>query len=222
LTPWWRQRILTLFPELADKIAVVANPLDKALTQVANKPLVEKSDSKVIELLAMSRLVEGKGFEAAIASLGQLPEHYRLTIAGDGPLLKALVEQTASLNLQRRVRFLGWVGYQQKLHVLEQHDIFLLPSKYDSFGMGFIEAMAFGLPVVALNNKATPDVVVHGETGVLCESDKASELAAAVTHCVAMKKEMGLKGKKHVLAAFDINVITKQVLTFFKVLLSGK
>lgn len=222
LTPWWRERFVTVFPELINKIAVVANPLDKALTKEAKKPLAEKSDTKGIELLAMSRLVEGKGFEAVIACVAQLPENYRLTIAGDGPLLKTLVKQTASLNLQSRVKFLGWVDYNQKLQVLGQHDIFLLPSKYDSFGMGYIEAMAFGLPVVALNNKATPDVVVNGVTGVLCNSDKAAELAAAVTHCTAVRHAMGREGKKHVLFAFGIDVISKQVMTYFKVLLGEK
>jgi glycosyltransferase involved in cell wall biosynthesis len=218
LTPWWQQRFLTVFPELIDKIAVIANPLDKVLTQVAQQPCATRQGQEPIQLLAMSRLVEGKGFESAIASLEQLPEHYRLTIAGDGPLFNSLVAQTAALNLQPRVTFVGWVDYQQKVKLLEQHDIFLLPSKYDSFGMGFIEAMAFGLPVVALNYKATPDVVMHGETGILCDSDSPLDLALAVTHCVAEQTEMGRKGKKHVLGAFDSNVISQQALMFFKVI----
>lgn len=216
LTPWWQKRFTDVFPEYKHKLTVLPNPLDKSLTYAACQSSDNIINAKGIKLLAMSRLVSGKGFEAAIRTLEQLPLNYSLTIAGDGPLMSELKELSESLGLVDRVTFLGWVDYEQKIEVLKLHHIFLLPSKYDSFGMGFIEAMAYGLPVVALHFQATPDVVIHGKTGILCDNEHAFELAGAVVDCTSRYSDMSPACKKHVLALFDKNVVAMNALDFFK------
>jgi glycosyltransferase involved in cell wall biosynthesis len=216
LTPWWQKRFIDVFPEYKNKFSVVPNPLDESLTYAAREKNDHNIETKNIKLLAMSRLVPGKGFEAAIRTLTQLPSNYSLSIAGDGPLMSELKELSKSLGLMNRITFLGWVDYKQKIEVLKQHHIFLLPSKYDSFGMGFIEAMAFGLPVVALRFQATPDVVIHNETGVLCDNDHAIELANAVVICVSRYSEMSPACKNHVLTLFDKDLVVLKALDFFR------
>lgn len=216
LTPWWKKRFLAVIPSLEDKILVLPNPLDQSLVEAASFDRQDMVEDDKVSLLAMSRLVPGKGFEASIRALEKLPEHYNLTIAGDGPLLSTLQSLSEELGLTHRIKFLGWVDYQQKKAVFERHRVFLLPSSYDSFGMGFIEAMAYGLPVVALNFQATPDVVLHDQTGILCESDDPQQIATAVIACVEREYEMKPMCKQHVLSAFNNEKIALNALKFFE------
>lgn len=216
LTPWWKKRFVEAISGLQIKYLVLPNPLDESLFNAAVSTSKNTVSDGYVHLLAMSRLVPGKGFEASIRALSLLPENYRLTIAGDGPLLDTLKALSNSLGLDHRIKFVGWVNYEQKNTVLQAHHIFLLPSSYDSFGMGFVEAMAHGLPVVALNLKATPDVVLNDTTGILCETEQAEELAAAVISCVGRLEVMGPACKKHVLTAFNKEKLAHEALCFFE------
>jgi glycosyltransferase involved in cell wall biosynthesis len=110
----------------------------------------------------------------------------------------------------------GWINYEQKKTLFAEHQIFLLPSRYDSFGMGFVEAMAYGLPVVALNFQATPDVVINNQTGILCEPDNLQELAAAVMACFERLDVMAPACRNHVLASFNNEKIACVALNFFE------
>jgi glycosyltransferase involved in cell wall biosynthesis len=216
LTPWWKKRFVNAIPRIVDKILVLPNPIDESLINAEVSSKQWKGNNDYIHLLAMSRLVPGKGFEESIRVLSLLPEQYRLTIAGDGPLLEALQILSMSLGVNHRTKFVGWINYEQKKSLFVEHQIFLLPSRYDSFGMGFVEAMAYGLPVVALNFQATPDVVINNQTGILCEPDNLQELAAAVISCFERLDVMAPACRKHVLAAFNNEKIACVALNFFE------
>lgn len=215
LTPWWRNRLVSLLPSLSDKIHVCPNSLDSLLLAAANTPCIFKSGEST-RLLSMSRLVKGKGFEPVIHSLALLPDDYVLTIAGDGPLLLDLKALALSLGIEKRIKFTGWVEYSDKHKLISEHDVFVLPSKFDSFGMGYLEAMAFGLPVVALDFQAIKDVVPHGKAGLLCLSDAPDELSKAILYCRENKEFMSRAGKQHVLDNFINEKIVVELLSFFE------
>ena len=88
-----------------------------------------------------------------------------LVLVGDGPERGATEAVVTELGLEKDVRFLG------KLHVvvdvLQAADLFLLPSTTESFGLGALEAMACGVPVVASDVGGIPEVVIDGKTGIL-------------------------------------------------------
>ncbi|MFM2579422.1 glycosyltransferase family 4 protein [Vibrio fortis] len=211
LTPWWKKRVESNFNALHKNIEVSSNPLDSNILDIARRPIIPPKRDASVKLLSMARLVKGKGFESVLDSLTLLPSNYKLSIAGEGPLLNELKERVKRLNLDDRVKFLGWVGYENKVSVLESHDIFVLPSKYDSFGMGFIEAMAAGLPVVALDYQAIPDVVPNRVAGLLVSDSDSKSLSHAVLECAQRQYEFGTAGKLHVLANFDNEIISSKL-----------
>lgn len=120
-------------------------------------------------LLGMAcRLVEQKGVSDALQAFAGTRAEFpqaRLIIAGDGPLRAQLESEVAQAGLTGSVRFLGWRDDVPQL--LAACDLFFMPSLWEGFGLVLLEAMAQGLPVVASQVSAIPEVVVAGETGLL-------------------------------------------------------
>lgn len=203
LTPWWQLRLRAA--GICKPIYVVPNPLDDKLEQIActHGNRVKTKDDLII--LCMTRIVEGKGVDLLIESVPLLPENVRVVIAGDGTQLIFLKKRVRELNIEHRVDFRGWVDGAIKKNLLGEADIFCLPSSYDSFGMGFIEAMAHGLPVVALDWGPIKDVVPHGHCGLLIASPEPVLLADALC-CLAkddvLRSTLGNNGRHWVIAQF--------------------
>lgn len=217
LTPWWRARFLNVFPKLKSKLFISPNPIDNNLLDLAHTHIENQSNlGTQYELLCMARLIPEKGVSLAIKALACLPDHYRLTIAGEGPDYEELLQLTEHYQLEKRVTFLGWVDYEQKHKLFESHSVFLLPSKYDSFGMSFVEAMAFGLPVVALKRQAIPDVVPDGKAGILCAEDNPQKIAQAIEYCMEHRDELGAFGVTHVQQHFNSQTIAINLLNIFQ------
>lgn len=86
---------------------------------------------------------------------------YRKILVGDGPYLKTLKAKYPD------VRYTGYVAHRELKNIYTKADIFVFPSKLDTFGLVILEAMACGLPVVAYNVPSPSDIVLDGHTGHL-------------------------------------------------------
>jgi len=162
----------------------------------------------------MSRLEPGKGVDLLVETIPLLPDSVSVVVAGDGTQLTKLKKRVVELGIERRVRFLGWVQREDKFRLLREADIFCLPSSYDSFGMGFVEAMAHGLPVVALDWGPIRDVVPDGECGFLVKQATRECLAQAIMKLAdntELRKTMGANGKQWVVEQFSVDKIGKKL-----------
>jgi N-acetyl-alpha-D-glucosaminyl L-malate synthase BshA len=100
----------------------------------------------------------------------------KLLLAGDGPE-RAMVEFLArELKICDRIIFLGKV--RDTSHVLEISDLFILPSKTESFGLAALEAMAEGVPVISSNTGGIPEVNLEGFSGYLSNVGDVEEMAS--------------------------------------------
>jgi glycosyltransferase involved in cell wall biosynthesis len=104
-----------------------------------------------------------------------------LRIAGDGPLRSTLAAQARALGVEAQVSFLGWMDKAGMLRELSAADCFVLSSRYETFGVALLEAVASGVPVVA-TRCGGPEGVVTPECGLIVESDDAPALAEAMQH----------------------------------------
>ena len=91
----------------------------------------------------------------------------RLVLVGDGPELEAVERQVARLGIRDDVIFMG--DREFIADILPGGDVFLLPSRHESFGLAALEAMSCGVPVVGSDVGGLHEVIVDGETGFLCD-----------------------------------------------------
>ncbi|MGE5230772.1 MAG: glycosyltransferase [Deltaproteobacteria bacterium] len=112
----------------------------------------------------------------------------RLLIVGDGPLRPALERRARQLGVEGAVVFAGHQA--DVVPAYAAMDVFVLPSRYEGFGIVFLEAMAVGVPVVGTRVVGSEDAVVDGVTGLLVPCDDAPALAVAV---LRLFSDTGLK-----------------------------
>ena len=116
-------------------------------------------------LLAVSRLTAQKGIDVAIRALPSLPDDTVLVVLGEGPERAALEGLARELGVERRVFLPGRVP--DVAAWLRRADVLVHPARWEGFGLGVLEAMLAGLPVVATRVSSLPELVVDGETGLL-------------------------------------------------------
>jgi glycosyltransferase involved in cell wall biosynthesis len=83
------------------------------------------------------------------------------------------------------VNFPGIVPASEVARLYQTHDVFVMPSRAEPFGLVFAEALSWGMPCVARNAYAMPEVVTPGVSGALIEKDDADELAASIAAVLA-------------------------------------
>jgi glycosyltransferase involved in cell wall biosynthesis len=223
LTEWWRSRLERVCR--AHRIVVVPNPLPPRLEAIARKGKRTRRNVSGLGLrvLTMTRLVPGKGVDLAIRTMAELPSTVSLVVAGDGTEWHAYQRLTLELGLGERVSFAGWVDGPEKEDLLRSSDVFLLPSRYDSFGMAFLEAMAFGLPVVACRWGPIEEVVPDGRAGILVEGRDPRKLAEAVTRLLdaPLRRKLGAGGQAHAVRYFGVAVAGARLKATMEALARG-
>jgi glycosyltransferase involved in cell wall biosynthesis len=137
-----------------------------------------------LALLAVGALVPRKGYDVLIAALATLRElPWRLTIVGDRTRHPATAQRIESdiarVVLTDRITLAGAVPDERLDALYDEADLFVLPSRYEGYGMGFAAAIARGLPVIGTDAGAIPEAVPAG-AGILVPPDNVPALAAAL------------------------------------------
>jgi len=132
-------------------------------------------------LLAVGRYHKVKGFEHLLDAFALLVRYFPdwdLDIVGEGPEREALTEQIQALGLSERVRLVGQVGNIQDWY--QSADLYVLSSRYEGLSNTLLEAMASGLPVVAVDCPVGPREIVRNDIdGVLVNPPDDVEALAA-------------------------------------------
>ncbi len=163
------------------------------------------------------RLVEPKkGLAVLLQAAARLRERaptpdFQLLIVGDGPAYKSLRERCERMGLAPWVVFAGL--RRDIAGLLPLMDVFVLPSLYEGFGIAILEAMAAGRPVVATAVGGIPEVVVHGETGLLVPPGDPVAMADALHELLAhpeRARALGARGRERAREKFRIESIVRQ------------
>ena len=212
LSNWWKQRIQDALGSRL--VTVIPNPF--VLPEPNGNPQAQDGDQP-LTVLAMTRLVEGKGVEYLISAIGELGPGWRLVIAGDGRFKPTLCEQVRSLGLAHQVEFVGWVSGEEKENCFARADIFCLPSYHDSYGMGFVEAMGRGLPVVTSDHPPLMAIVPDGVVGYCVNGRLPHQIADGLSRLTerSHRNELGRRGRAWVEQEFSIGKVATALTRVF-------
>ncbi|MGH8548349.1 MAG: glycosyltransferase [Methylococcales bacterium] len=140
---------------------------DPSITGVDKSELFPGATSSTPVLLFASRLSKEKGIfdlpEIFALVKPMIPE-LKIVIAGSGPAEQAL-KQTFPEAL-----YLGWLDQPRMARLYAGLDLFIFPSRFDTFGNVVLEALANGMPVIAYNCKGPKDIIEYGISGYLVET----------------------------------------------------
>jgi glycosyltransferase involved in cell wall biosynthesis len=130
----------------------------------------------------------------------------RLAIVGSGPAASALAELSQALNLGDAV---GLVGYRNDIgSMLAAFDLYLNSSIHEGVSLTLLEAMAAGLPIIATRVGGNPEVVIHGQTGLLIPPRDAQALADAIRALLRSpnhRQAMGHAARARVVEQFSVD-----------------
>jgi glycosyltransferase involved in cell wall biosynthesis len=130
------------------------------------------------QLLFVGPLVRRKGLHSLLEALRLVMKEglsFRLSIAGDGPERSSLQREAARTSVGEFVTFEGRVSDQRLIQLYESADVFVFPSHQEGFGLVLVEAMSFGLPIVACEVPPIPEVV--GDAAILVGANDPRALA---------------------------------------------
>lgn len=171
------ERGRSMFPfSLLKKTVVIPNPVylpsDEATETSLPRPC----------FIGVGRLSHEKGFDLLIEAFARTAAHsdsWSLVLLGDGPLRSELEKMVKDLGIATRVKFLGNV--KNPFPIMKQADIFVLPSRLEGFPNALCEAMACGLPVIAIDCATGPrEIIRDGIDGLLVPQGSIDLLAKAM------------------------------------------
>lgn len=145
----------------------------------------------------------------------QLP--VRLLMVGDGPERGRVEQHCREHRICQAITFIGSLPLVEE--VLVGADLFLLPSETESFGLSALEAMACEVPVVATRTGGIPEVVVHGETGYLCEVGDVDGMAAAARQLLGdedLRRGMGAAGRWRAVESFGQDAVVQRYRAIYE------
>jgi len=174
-------------------------------------------------VLAVARLYKRKGISQLIkvwpAILESKPNAV-LNIIGGGLEMENLRHFARELGVRDSVNFIGDVRSAKTLAgYYAACDVFCLPSFHETFGLVFLEAMAAGKPVVALNSTAVPEVVRDGVDGVLVPPGDDKALFSAVVSLLEnknLRRAMGERGKRRVEENFEWSKVIRPLVEWLE------
>ncbi|MEM6487578.1 MAG: glycosyltransferase family 4 protein [Pseudomonadota bacterium] len=167
----------------ADRPSTGLRPADRTRTDHAVALPRARRDGPV-RLLAVGSLVPRKGFDVLLAALARVPGDWRLTILGSATRdpAHAGALRTRAETLGGRVAFLGAAERSAVDAAYAEHDVFVLASRYEGYGMAYTEALAAGLPTVGCASGAVAEATRGG--AILVQPDDPAALATALAPLV--------------------------------------
>jgi glycosyltransferase involved in cell wall biosynthesis len=173
----------------------------------------------------VARLSPEKGIDTFLYAMRQVADVYPTItglVIGDGPQAAELSHLTHQLDLEDIVHFHGVDKHTPALNRLL--DIFVLPSRMETFSMALLEAMAASRTVIATNIGGTTEVVTHAVDGWLIPPDDPWALSKAILMLLkhpARRAAMGAVAHRKVVAHFTRDRMIQQTLTFYERILAG-
>ena len=174
---------------------IIPNAVDTQLFRPATDAtqLKVRLDLPERVVVYMGRLSYEKSVDQALRAFKlvvERGENAMFVIIGNGPGKGGLESLSRDLGLEKRVRFTGFIYGNELVEYLQAADVFLTASKSENMPLAILEAMATGLPILAVRSLGLTEMVAHGNNGYLLAPDDISSMAE---HTLKLLRDDGLR-----------------------------
>ena len=172
----------------------------------------------------VGRLTAQKGHATLLRAMKKVLVRFKnihLVIIGDGVLRQELKEYAKSEKIDGNIHFEGYK--ENAIRLMGEFDVFVHPSRWEGFGLVFLEAMASDLPIVATRVGAIPEIIEHGKTGILVEVDDSKALADGICKLLSnpsLARDMGNSGRRRLEENFTLDSMVDATTELYFRLLS--
>lgn len=202
--PFMQNNIITKYVSLpikqAKKVIAVSNSLANriisfnfarplVIPNMVNEnifyPMQHKQHEQFI-FFSLSLLSQQKGIDTLLRAFAKLIVHnsqVKLMIGGTGKIKKELESLAKELHITQYVQWLGYVGRDKAVKYYNQCDCFVLPSRHETFGVVYAEAIACGKPIIATRCGGPEDIVNPGN-GLLCAINDDKDLSEKMLYII--------------------------------------
>ena len=176
--------------------------------------------------MAPARLIPSKGIDILLKAVPDILDEnpgIRLMIVGSGPEEIKLKRLAAELGIESKVIFTGSVADIHNYY--SAFDIFVLPTLSEGLGITILEAMSFGLPVLASAAGGITEVITHERNGILIEPGDINELRTALQFLLdnpAKAKQYGCRAKEDIKKTFANNRMIQETILVIKEIIRKK
>lgn len=189
---------------------------------------VEKYNREELIIGTIKTLEPKYGIEYLIRAFAKVAENntnVRLEIAGRGSQKEYLVNLCKELNVDQKVKFLGFLDREEVVKTFNNFDIAVFPSTLDSesFGVAAVEAQACGVPVIVSNVGGLPEATCPNVSSLLVQKENIDELKIALEKLVndkELRMSMGKSGRKFVEENYNIENNFNEINKIYNELLS--
>jgi len=216
--------LISLFNVSEEKIKVIHPPIDYERLSSYNK--YNKVNKNKIVIGTLTRFNKRKNIPNIIKALNILREDYNLDfvyyLAGEGLERKRILRELKRAKFEWK--YFGEISEEKKLkEFYPSLDVFVLsplelPNDVEGFGIVYLEANAYGIPVVAAKTGGVTDAVKEGVSGVFADPTNPQDIAEKILK-VLKNKNKYLKSTKEWAKKFDIKTIASEIIKMYEVII---
>ncbi len=182
---------------------------------------IPETGSAVPEILCVGRLVPAKGQRVLLEACALLKERGRsfyLTLVGGGPDMALLKDYASAAGLNGQVRFTGPLGQDRVRDWYGKADLFVLASFAEGVPVVLMEAMAKRIPVVSTRIAGIPELIDHGEDGLLAHAGDVEGLALQMEKLLldpALRNRLGAAGRQKIMEQYHLHRNNQNMVNLF-------
>jgi len=220
-TEYNRRHLIGLGPNGHTPIHRIYHGIDLSLF---NGRATRTAPTPPYRILSIARLTAKKGLPTVFKALARLQQQgiaFEYTLIGDGDDRDKTLDLIQTLGLSERTRWLGTLPHDVVREHYRQSDIFALGCEVaangdrDGIPNVLVESLAMGVPVVATRVSAIPEIIAHGETGLLVEPGRPDQMADAIRQGLEdqdLRGNLIAAGRRRVQAGFDNGKLVEELV----------
>lgn len=175
-----------------------------------------RDDIREHNILFAGTIIPRKGYMYLIQAFAKIADKHKdwtVVFAGNGEIEKAK-DAAKKLNVNRQIKFLGWVSGQEKEHAFQTASIYCLASGGEGFPMGVLDAWAYGIPCVVTPVGGIPDIVSDGKNGLIFPVGDIDALSKKLEMLISneeLRKNIVHETDKYVNGIFNVKTINREL-----------